>query len=301
MRVGVLLLPTDPWPETVARVQQLEALGYDHLWTYDHLTWRRYRERPWHAAIPWLTGVACATSRVEIGTLVASPNIRHPVTLAQEAVTLDHVSGGRLVLGVGTGGVGFDSTVFGGEPLDPKALSARLHEFVEVIDGLFREPTISYAGEYYTVNEASVRAASVREPRVPLAIAAGGRRNLGLVARYGDAWITYGDTTRRELTPAGTVTVVREQSRRLDEACVAIERDPSEIRRIYLIGNTAARPLDSVGAFQDFVGQYAELGFTDLVFHHPRSDDPVWNEPESIVEEIATEVLPRWRPTQEAP
>ena len=118
--IGVLLLPTDPWPETVARVQRLEALGYDHLWTYDHLTWRRYRERPWHAAIPWLTGVACATSRVEIGTLVASPNIRHPVTLAQEAITLDHVSGGRFVLGVGTGGIGFDSTVFGGEPLDPQ-------------------------------------------------------------------------------------------------------------------------------------------------------------------------------------
>ena len=301
MRFGILLLPTDPWPETVARVQRLEALGYDHLWTYDHLSWRRYRERPWHAAIPWLTGVACATSRVEIGTLVASPNIRHPVTLAQEAITLDHVSGGRFVLGVGTGGVGFDSTVFGDEPRSPKELSSRLHEFVEVIDGLFREPTVSYEGRYYTVHEASVRAVSVRKPRVPLAIAAGGRQNLGLVARLGDAWITYGDTTRQDLTPSGTVKIVREQSDRLEQACIAIGRDPSEIRRIYLIGNTAARPLASVEAFHDFAGQYAELGFTDLVFHHPRSDDAVWNEPEAIVEEIATEVLPRWRRTQEAP
>jgi hypothetical protein len=82
---------------------------------------------------------------------------------------------------------------------------------------------------------------------------------------------------------------------RLEAACVAIGRDPSTIRRIYLIGNTADRPLASVEAFDDFVGRYSELGFTDLVFHHPRPDDPVWNEPESIVEAIASEVLPQWQ------
>ena len=205
VRVGVLLLPTDPWPETVARVQRLEAIGYDHLWTYDHLTWRRYRERPWHAAIPWLTGVACATSRVEIGTLVASPNIRHPVTLAQEAITLDHISGGRFVLGVGTGGIGFDSTVFGGEPLDPKELSARLEEFVAVIDGLFREPAVSYEGRYYNVHDASARAVSIR--------AGGAACDRPAVARTSVWWrggsatpgSNTGDTTRQDLTPAGTV------------------------------------------------------------------------------------------------
>jgi alkanesulfonate monooxygenase SsuD/methylene tetrahydromethanopterin reductase-like flavin-dependent oxidoreductase (luciferase family) len=295
VRFGVLLLPTDPWPDTVDRVARLEALGYDHLWTYDHLSWRRYRERPWHAAMPWLTGVACATSRVEIGTLVASPNIRHPVMLAQEALTLDHLSGGRFVLGVGTGGMGFDSTVFGGDGLDAKELSARLEEFVAVLDRMFREPVVSYEGDYYSVHEASVRAESVREPRVPIAIAAGGPKNLAVVARYGDAWITYGDTTRRDLTRAGTMSVVRTQWERLEAACVAIGRDPSTIRRIFLIGNTEERPLSSVAAFDDFVGRYSELGFHDLVFHHPRPDDPVWNEPESIVEAIASEVLPRWR------
>jgi alkanesulfonate monooxygenase SsuD/methylene tetrahydromethanopterin reductase-like flavin-dependent oxidoreductase (luciferase family) len=294
VRFGVLLLPTDPWTETVDRVRRLETLGYDHLWTYDHLSWRRYRERPWHAAIPWLTGVACATSRVEIGTLVASPNIRHPVTLAQEALTVDQISSGRFILGVGTGGIGFDSSVFG-DALDAKELSERLEEFVMLLDRVFREETVSYDGRYYTVHEASVRAESVRKPRVPLAIAAGGPKNLGVVARYGDAWITYGDTTRRDLTPAGTMTVVRRQAERLEAACVAIGRDPSTIRRIYLIGNTEERPLASVEAFHDFVGRYSELGFHDLVFHHPRPDDPVWNEPDAIVEQIATEVLPRWR------
>jgi alkanesulfonate monooxygenase SsuD/methylene tetrahydromethanopterin reductase-like flavin-dependent oxidoreductase (luciferase family) len=227
--------------------------------------------------------------------LVASPNIRHPVTLAQEAVTLDHVSGGRFVLGVGAGGVGFDATVFGSAPLEPKELSSRLEEFVSVIDRLFREPTVSHDGAYYSVHEACLRPSSIQEPRVPLAIAAGGRRNLALVAHYADAWITYGDTTKRDLTAEGTPSIVRAQAERLEEACVEIGRDPSTIQRIYLIGNTAERPLASVAAFDDFVGRYAELGFTDLVFHHPRADDPVWNEPEAIVEQIATEVIPRWR------
>src|SRR6185437_3815631 len=133
------MLPTDPWPETVERARHLEGLGFDHLWTYDHLSWRRYRGRPWFAAIPWLTGLAGATSRIRLGTLVSSPNMRHPVTLAQEAVTLDHVSGGRFILGVGAGGVGFDSTVFGGEPLAPAELVARLEEFVTLLARLFAE------------------------------------------------------------------------------------------------------------------------------------------------------------------
>ena len=102
--------------------------------------------------------------------MVASPNFRHPVTLAQEAVTLDQISRGRFVLGVGTGGIGFDSTVFGGEPLDRKALSARLQEFVEVMDGLSREPTVSYAGHHFRADGA--RMARLALEAEPLAMAA---------------------------------------------------------------------------------------------------------------------------------
>jgi alkanesulfonate monooxygenase SsuD/methylene tetrahydromethanopterin reductase-like flavin-dependent oxidoreductase (luciferase family) len=296
MRVGVLMLPTDPWPQAVERARHLEALGYDHLWTYDHLSWRRYRGRAWFAAMPWLTGMAGATSRIRLGTMVASPNLRHPVTLAQEAVTVDHVSGGRLILGVGAGGVGFDSTVFGREPLTRGELTARLAEFVALLRRLFDESSVSHQGAYYTVNEACIEPPSIQRPRVPLAIAAGGKKGLALAAKYADAWITYGDPSNRDLTAKGTADVVRAQTRLLEEACATIGRDASAIQRIYLIGNTEERPLASASAFDDFVGRYAAIGFTDLVFHHPRVDDPVWNEPEAIVDEIATEVLPRWRP-----
>lgn len=287
------MLPADPWPETIERAQRLERLGYHHLWTYDHLSWRRYRDKPWHAALPWLTGLAAATTRVGLGTMVTTPNFRHPVTLAKEAMTLDHISGGRVLLGVGTGGRGFDAKVLGEAELSPGEAAARFAEFVEVLDRLLREPVTSYSGSYYTVDDARMIPGCVQQPRLPLALAAGGPKTLEVVARYGDAWITYGDSSHRDPTPEGTERIVSRQLSLLTEHCERFGRDPAEIRRIYLVGNTDERPLASVGAFMEFVERYGGLGFTDIVFHHPRADDPVWTEDPAIVEAIAEQVLPK--------
>ncbi|MFC5002836.1 LLM class flavin-dependent oxidoreductase [Dactylosporangium cerinum] len=286
MRLGVLLLPTDPWPQTVARARHLEALGYAHLWTYDHLSWRRYRDRPWHAALPWLTGLAGVTSRVRLGTMVTSPTFRHPVSLAKEAMTLDHVSDGRLTLGIGAGGTGFDATVLGEEVRTPRQRAARLTEFVEVLDGLLREPAYSHRGEHYTVEDARMIPGCVQRPRLPLAIAAAGPKTLALAARHADAWITYGEPDAADQSPAAIEAAVRKQAAILDERCAEIGRDPKSVDRIYLVGNTEERPLASVAAFEDFVGRYRELGFTDIVFHDPRPDDPVWTEDPAIVEHL---------------
>ena len=291
MRIGVLLLPTDPWPQTVARARHLEALGYAHLWTYDHLSWRRYREQPWHAAIPWLTGLAGVTSRVRLGTMVTSPTFRHPVSLAKEAMTLDHVSGGRVTLGVGAGGTGFDATVLGEPVRTPRQRAARLSEFVEVLDGLLREPAYSHRGEHYVVDDARMLPGCVQRPRLPLAVAAAGPKTLALTARFADAWITFGEPDAADQSPAAIEAAVRRQAAVLDERCAELGRDPATIERIYLIGNTAERPLASVTAFEDFVGRYEALGFTDVVFHDPRPGDPVWTEDPAIADAIAERLL----------
>jgi alkanesulfonate monooxygenase SsuD/methylene tetrahydromethanopterin reductase-like flavin-dependent oxidoreductase (luciferase family) len=284
MRVGVLMLPTDPWPRTVARARRLEALGYSSLWTYDHLSWRRYRERPWFAAIPWLTGLAGATSRIRLGTMVASPNFRHPVTLAKEAMTLDHVSGGRLTLGVGAGGVGFDATVLGGSVLRPAERAARLAEFVEVLDALLRQPSTSHRGEHYVVDGAMMLPGCLQRPRLPLAVAAAGPKTLALAARFADAWITVAGPVER---PGTGYPEVRRQVEQLAERCAAVGRDPAGIDRILLIGEPRERPLASVAAFTEFAGRYEELGFDEIVFHHPRPDDPVWTDDPAVVDAIA--------------
>jgi alkanesulfonate monooxygenase SsuD/methylene tetrahydromethanopterin reductase-like flavin-dependent oxidoreductase (luciferase family) len=285
MRIGVLMLPTDPWPQTVARARHLEELGYASLWTYDHLSWRRYRNRPWFAAVPWLTGLAAATSTVRLGTMVASPNFRHPVTLAKEAMTLDHISGGRITLGIGAGGEGFDATVLGGEPLRPAERADRLAEFVEVLDALLRHPETSHRGKRYAVDAAMMLPGCVQQPRLPLAVAAAGPRTLALAARYADAWISVAGSAGRVAPP------VRWQVEQLDEQCASIGRDPAGIERILLIGDVDDRPLSSVAAFAEFTGRYAELGFGEIVFHHPRPDDPVWTDDPRIVDAIAAELF----------
>jgi alkanesulfonate monooxygenase SsuD/methylene tetrahydromethanopterin reductase-like flavin-dependent oxidoreductase (luciferase family) len=89
MPFGVLILPDDPWSVTRERWQSAERLGFDHAWTYDHLTWRSLRDGPWLATVPTLVAAALATSRIRLGTLVASPMFRHAVPFAKELMTLD--------------------------------------------------------------------------------------------------------------------------------------------------------------------------------------------------------------------
>ncbi|MFI5915111.1 LLM class flavin-dependent oxidoreductase [Dactylosporangium sp. NPDC051541] len=291
MRIGVLLLPADPWPETVARARHIEELGYAHLWTYDHLSWRRYRDEPWHATVPWLTGVAAATSRIRLGTMVTSPNFRHPVTLAKDVMTLDHISGGRVTIGVGAGGTGFDATVLGNVAPTARERTARFAEFVEVLDGLLSSSQYNFRGRFYGVDEARMIPGCVQRPRVPLAIAATGPRGLALAARYGDAWVTTGEPNATDRSGAAIEAAVRRQGERLDEQCAAAGRDPASLQRIIVTGDTDERPLASVGAFEDFVGRYERLGFTDVVFHDPRPGDPVLTEDPAVVDAIAAKLL----------
>jgi alkanesulfonate monooxygenase SsuD/methylene tetrahydromethanopterin reductase-like flavin-dependent oxidoreductase (luciferase family) len=294
VRVGVCIVPTDPWPTAVAQARHVEALGFDHLWTYDHLSWQHYRDRPWFGAIPWLTGLAGATERIRLGTLVCSPNFREPLTLAKDAIALDHISDGRFVLGVGAGGVGWDATVYGGAALPPAARAARFAEMVEALDGLLTHGDYSFAGEHYVIADARTLPGPLQQPRLPLAVAAAGPKALALVARYGDAWITIGDPWH-DPSPAGIERAVNDQLHRLEDACAEVGRDPATVDRIFLAGGGDDRPLATVDAFADCVGRYRALGITDIVVHHPRAEDPYWDDPPDRLDLIAETVLPDLR------
>src|SRR5512145_2001053 len=140
MRIGVLILPEFPWSTARNLWHHAEELGFDHAWTYDHLAWRSLRDSPWFAAIPTLTAAATATERIRLGTLVASPNFRHPVPFAKELITLDDISGGRFTAGLGAGGDGFDAQALGQEPWPRRERTERFEEFVALLDRLLREP-----------------------------------------------------------------------------------------------------------------------------------------------------------------
>jgi alkanesulfonate monooxygenase SsuD/methylene tetrahydromethanopterin reductase-like flavin-dependent oxidoreductase (luciferase family) len=274
MRLGVVILPELRRDELAATWRRAEALGFDHAWTYDHLAWRSLRDAKWFGAVPTLAAAALATERIRLGPLVASPNFRHPVAFARELVALDDLARGRLVLGIGAGGHGWDATILGQAPLSLRERHERFAEFVELCDRVLREPVTSYAGRWYAAHEARSAPGCVQHPRIPFAIAATGPRGMRLAARYGEHWVTTGDRAREGLGPSEGSRVVAAQSALLDAACAEAGRAPSALARMVLTGVGLAPGLESADAFRETLARYAEVGVTDLVVHWPRAREP---------------------------
>ncbi|MFI9721799.1 LLM class flavin-dependent oxidoreductase [Streptomyces sp. NPDC052396] len=291
MRHGVIVLPEKRWTEARKVWVRAEELGFDHAWTYDHLMWRWFREKPWFATMPTLTAAATATTRIGLGTMVASPGIRHPVSFAKEMMTLDDVSGGRAICGIGAGAGGFDDDALGLTPLTPPQKAERFGEFVELTDQLLRRPETSYQGRWFTTTGTRLHPGCVQRPRLPLAVAALGPRGIRLAARHADIWVTIAWPGHGEPLPyPEAVPVIRQQSALLDKECEAIGRDPATIRRLVVTGAMIDGVLESVESHRDACGLFGEIGVTDLVVHWPRPDFPYQGSPK-VLEDIAAEVL----------
>lgn len=294
LRLSTVILPVDRWHGGGrAKWQRAEELGFHAAYTYDHLSWRTFRDGPWFGALPTLTAAAAATTRLRLGTLVTSPNFRHPVTLAKELISLDDISGGRITLGVGAGGNGFDATVLGQEAWTPRERADRFGEFVPLLDRLLTEDAVTQEGDFYSAVEARNIPGCVQRPRLPFAVAATGPRGLRLAARYGQAWVTTGDPKLyEEGTPEQSDEALRGQVARLGAACGTIGRDVAELDKVLLTAFTPDRStmLDSVDAFVDFAGRQRETGFTEIVVHWPIPDSDFAAD-EAVFERIATEAV----------
>ncbi len=226
---------------------------------------------------------------------MGSPNFRHPVTLAKDLITLDDVSDGRITLGIGAGGNGFDATALGQEAWTPKERADRFGEFVALLDRLLTEDAVTERGTFYAADEARNVPGCVQRPRLPFAVAATGPRGMRLAARYGQAWVTTGDPKLyEEGTPEQSVAALHGQIDRLGKACAESGRDVAELGKILLTGFTPDRnrPLESVEAFVDFAGRHRELGFTEIVVHWPIPDSDFAAD-QAVFESIATEALSR--------
>ncbi|OEV09132.1 luciferase [Streptomyces nanshensis] len=288
-----MILPVQRWHEGGrARWQRAEELGFHAAYTYDHLSWRaEFRDGPWFGALPVLTAAATATTRIRLGTMVTSPNFRHPVTLAKELMTLDDVSGGRITLGIGAGGNGFDATALGQRPWTPRERADRFAEFVPLLDRLLQEPAVTYEGTHYSAHEVRGVPGCVQRPRLPFAVAATGPRGMLLAGRYGQAWVTTGDPRIAATgTPEEALQAVRDQIERLGTACEQTGRDVAELEKIMLVGFVPGSPTASVDAFVDFAGKYAEAGMTEIVLHWPIAETQFAAD-EAVFERIATEGL----------
>lgn len=275
MRIGLVVLPSDRWREAQMQWKWADDAGFGTAWTYDHIRWGGMPDGPWHAAVPVLAAAAAITSRIRLGTLVATPNFRHPVTLARDALALDDISGGRLDLGLGPGSEGFDAGVLGQAPWSPSERLERFSEFLSVLKPIVEGPASTRTTrqtEHYAASEAPSTPGAVQRP-LPLTIAAGGRRGLELAARYGRNWVTIGPTGPVERTPETVLDAVRRQVDALVETCASIGRDQATLGRILLWMPYEPR-ITTADQFEELAAPYLDLGFDQIVLHHPDQTGP---------------------------
>jgi alkanesulfonate monooxygenase SsuD/methylene tetrahydromethanopterin reductase-like flavin-dependent oxidoreductase (luciferase family) len=287
MRVGLVILPQRPWAEQAAQWRAGEQLGFAHLWTYDHLVWDPLAGTPWGATIPALVAAATVTSRVPLGIWVASPNYRHPVPFARELAALDDVSAGRVLLGLGAGGTGHDAAVLGEPELSPGERAARFEEFVELLDAVLTGSSTTHTGRWYRAVDATTTMPGVQRPRLPFVIAANGPRTIRLAARFGQGWATTGVSGRHAADDATWWGGLPGLVETFETACAATGRDSATISRMLSVDAAPTFSMSSAGYFEDVVGRAAALGFTDVVAHWPLPGAPVYDAPESVLEQVA--------------
>jgi alkanesulfonate monooxygenase SsuD/methylene tetrahydromethanopterin reductase-like flavin-dependent oxidoreductase (luciferase family) len=291
LRFSVLVLPNVTWPELLRRCRHVEELGFDSIGLADHLTDWAGGKGPWFELWTQLAAVAQATTRIRLATLVAQIPLRNPALFALQALTADHVSGGRLDVGLGIG-LEIDPSyrMMGIENWSAKERVARFGEYVEIVDKLLSQEETSFQGRFYKTDAAALRPRPVQSPRPPIIVAAMGPLMLKHAARHADIWnsISFAKTFEAQLDET------RQRVKDVDARCAAIGRDPASLRRSYLMFDPTARSSGGVITYYEseetcrqMVELVIALGITDIGFYYPMLESQV-----PMFERIARNLLP---------
>jgi F420-dependent oxidoreductase-like protein len=253
VRFGLKLSGQDTTIDDLRTVWRLaDESGFDHVWDFDHLAsiGGAGPDRPIYEGWALQAAMAEATKRVRIGCMVTGNTYRNPALLAKLAVTVDHLSGGRLEFGIGAAWATIEHSMYGIEGLEHRV--GRLSESLRIIKSLWTEERTNFDGRYYKMTDAIANPKPVQKPHPPIWIGASGETTIRLVARYADVWNT----------GAGEIDKGTEVITRLEDACGAVGRDPSEIRRsIQLLWDGQDR-----SSLLEQTARYLELGFTEQIF-----------------------------------
>jgi alkanesulfonate monooxygenase SsuD/methylene tetrahydromethanopterin reductase-like flavin-dependent oxidoreductase (luciferase family) len=297
LRFQVLCLPNVPWEILKERFVRVEALGFEVAALPDHFVDWTNPPSPWFESWTALTGLAAATTTIRLTTSVTQIPLRNPALFARQAMTLDHISNGRLEIGLGTGLVGDPSyAMIGVADWEPKERVARLAEYLQIVDRLLRDEVTSFTGDFYRVDGAIVNPRPVQSPRPPITVGALGPVMMRHVVRHADIWSTlsFHDSFDDQ------VDETRQRAVLMDRICAALGRDRESLRHSYLMYDAQARPrggtydcYESVGRFEEMAGRILELGMDEIVLYYPPDERQL-----PAFERIATDVLPRLRARQ---
>jgi F420-dependent oxidoreductase-like protein len=273
MRFAVWPDQARPWTEIAAIAEHAEATGWDGLYVYDHFMPHTDHGGPDDGPVleGWtvLTAIAMRTSRLRLGSMVLGMLYRHPAVLANMAATLDRISDGRLVLGVGAGWQANEHAAYGIDLPDAGPRLDRFEEACVVLTSLLREPRTTYDGRYYTLVDAPCEPKPVQDP-LPLLIGGRGeRRTMRIAAMYADEWNAW-----------TTPDLFRHKAAVLDRHCADIGRDPATIRRstqavvtmtdrpVAIPYDADTRPQEIAGTPEQLVevmGEYARAGLDEFL------------------------------------
>jgi len=294
---SVLTFGCAPYEALEREWKWAEEIGFGGVWVPDTFALQGLADFETWAL---LAAVARTTRRVRIGSLVTVIMARAPALLAASVRTVDHISGGRVRLGIGVGDTPEDADALGLPRWPARERVDRLGEQLEILDRLLRGETVARTGTYYAIS-ALQPATPVQRPRTPIVVAAEGPRAMRLAARYADGWVTLAGQPPKEWAGGGgaplsrdqAVAATRERADRLTSAARDAGRDPRAIRKIALAYRQPVDPLTSLDAFDDFVGAFAAAGIEEFVFYWPpvadlRERRPVTEARRREVERIAS-------------
>lgn len=281
---AVMLYPDQPMPVLAERIQWVESLGFDQIFLPDHSADLRNRRGMWFDSWSVLTLAALTTRRIRIGTLVANQILRPPSQLAKQAITIDHLSHGRLELGIGTGLFDWDHHSVGNDPWSPRQRVQRFIDYVAIVDGILRSgaENFNYVGSQLWAKDIVAAPGSFQSPRPPIIIGGQSPTLLRVAAERADVWNTHGPpgASAQEI-----LSITAEQNRRLDQLAIAAGRDPARIRRSYTIFGPWD-PTRTDFTFDDVFRRFGKIGVTDFVLDWPRAAHV------HEFERIARDVLP---------
>lgn len=289
MRLGVFGPWLEPWSAARPTWQHLEDIGFDVAYLGDHLTHPTLEGRWMADAYTTLAAVAQVTTRLELGTLVASTVIRGPAPLARAAATLQDLSRGRFVLGIGAGVPGDEEVVHG----VAGGGRERFETFAETVEAVLAlwSGASSWSGSRVRVEGVHPLPAVPGQESPHLMISAHGPRGYELVARLGDGWSSYGGAGAAALPDHDFWELVTKQSQDVTDACERAGRDPSSLRRSLLVGYGSAQPLASEGAYLTTLELAAQAGYDEVVVYWPWPDtapgDRFWADPDTVARAVA--------------
>jgi probable F420-dependent oxidoreductase len=263
-----------PPNDVLELAKQADSTGWHGVWLADHYMpdsgTTETRDGPMHEVWGVLPAIAAVTERVRIGTLVSPTSVHHPALLANRASTIDHLSGGRMVLGIGAGWQINEHAAYG---IELEQRVSRFEEAIQIVRELLTKERTSFHGTYFEIDDAPCDPAPVQRP-LPILVGAKGPRMLRITARHADEWNAWAD--------ADSAGPFRQ---RLIEACDAVGRDPATIRTstnaLIELGGTEptgrATLFGSAQQIVDQLGRIAEAGYDEFIV-------PDWNLGETLAE-----------------